>query len=230
MSLRDFGPNEFMFLIAAARWTILLALVTFAGGGAIGIFIAALRIAPSRPLRWLAIAYIQFFMGTPILIQLFMAYYGSSLLGFRPDPWTAAAVTFCINAGAFFGEIFRGAIEAVPRGQWESAKSLGLGFLKTLRLVILPQALQLMVPPTVGLMVQIVKTTSVASLIGLNELTRAAIKVNTVTFEPFMVFGTVAIIYFALCWPLSLYATRLEKRGNGKLKAKVKLPRLMPTT
>ena len=212
MSLRDFGPNELMFLLMATRWTILLALITFIGGGALGFVIAALRVAPLRPLRWLAAGYIQFFMGTPILIQLFMIYYGSSFLGYRPDVWFAAALTFCLNAAAFFGEIFRGSIEAIPGGQWEASTALGFRFLRTLRLVIVPQAVRLMLPPTVGFMVQIVKTTSVASLIGLTELARAATQVNTITFQPVMVFGTVSLIYFMLCWPLSLYAGYLERK------------------
>ncbi len=227
MSLRDFGPNELMFLIMATRWTILLALIAFAGGGVIGLIVAALRVAPLPPLRWLAAGYIQFFMGTPILIQLFMAYYGSSLLGFRPDPWVAAALTFSLNGGAFFGEIFRGSIDAVPKGQWEASTALGFRFLPTLRLVILPQATKLMLPPTVGFMVQIVKTTSVASLIGLTELARAATQVNTVTFQPVLVFGTVSVIYFMLCWPLSLYAGYLERKLGQGLQVKTKKPLLM---
>ena len=227
MSLRDFGPNELMFLIMATRWTILLALIAFAGGGVIGLIVAAFRVAPIPPLRWLAAGYIQFFMGTPILIQLFRAYYGSSLLGFRPDPWVAAAVTFSLNGGAFFGEIFRGSIDAVPKGQWEASTALGFRFLPTLRLVILPQAVRLMLPPTVGFMVQIVKTTSVASLIGLTELARAATQVNTVTFQPVLVFGTVSLIYFMLCWPLSLYAGYLEGRVGEGVQVKTKKPLLL---
>ena len=100
MSLRDFGPNELMFLLMATRWTILLALITFVGGGVLGLVDrGAHGSRPLRPLRWLAVGYIQFFMGTPILIQLFMIYYGSSFLGYRPDVWFAAALTFCLNAG-----------------------------------------------------------------------------------------------------------------------------------
>ena len=222
MSLRDFGPNELWFLLMATRWTILLAVITFIGGGLIGAFIAGLRVAPLRPLRWLAAGYIQFFMGTPILIQLFMAYYGAGFLGFRPDPWAAAAVTFCLNAGAFFGEIFRGSIESIPKGQWEAATALGFRFVRTLRLIIAPQAFRLMLPPTVGFMVQIVKTTSVASLIGLTELARSAVQVNTVTFQPALVFGTVSVIYFLLCWPLSLYAQYLERKLSLGIQVKVK--------
>jgi polar amino acid transport system permease protein len=225
MSLRDFGPNELWFLLLATRWTILLALIAFAGGGVVGLAIAAMRVAPVPPLRWLAMGYTQFFMGTPILIQLFMAYYGSSLLGFRPDPWVAAALTFSFNGGAFFAEIFRGSIESVPKGQWEASTALGFRFLSTLRLVILPQAVRLMLPPTVGFMVQIVKTTSVASLIGLSELARAATQINTVTFQPVLVFGTVSVIYFMLCWPLSLLASHLESRlGEGLERTPGKMP------
>jgi polar amino acid transport system permease protein len=220
MNLREFGFGEFTFLLLSARWTILLSLIAFAGGGVLGVGIASLRISASKPLRMIAAGYIRFFQSTPILIQLFMAYYGTAFIGLSPDPWTAAAITFSLNSAAFFGDIFRGSIEAIPSGQWEAAKALSLRFIPTLRLVIFPQALKLMLPPTVGFMVQIVKTTSVASLIGLTELARTATMINTVTFEPMLVFGTVALVYFALCWPLSLLARHLEKRleveGRGR--------------
>ena len=212
MSLREFGLPEFTFLLLSARWTLLLAVVAFAGGGLLGLVIAAMRVGPSAWLRHIAAGYISFVQSTPILIQLFMVYYGSSFIGLRPDPWPAAAITFCLNSGAFFGEIFRGSIEAIDKGQWEASKTLGLRYLATLRLVILPQAAKLSLPPTVGFMVQIVKSTSVASLIGLTELTRASVQVNTVTFEPVTVFGLASLIYFSLCWPLSLYAGYLERR------------------
>jgi polar amino acid transport system permease protein len=227
MSLRDFGPNELIFILLAARWTIVLALIAFLGGGLLGVAVAALRVAPFPPLRWLAAAYTQFFMGTPLLIQLFMAYYGASLLGYRPDAWVAAALTFCLNGGAFFGEIFRGAIEAIPKGQWEASTALGFRFVRTLRLVIFPQAVRLMLPSTVGFMVQIVKSTSVASLIGFTELARASVQINTVTFEPVWVFGTASAIYFALCWPLSLLASRLERRFAVGVVRKVEQPLIM---
>lgn len=223
MSLREFGLNEVYFLLLATRWTVLLALVTFVGGGMLGLVVAALRVSPKAALRHIASAYIGLMQSTPILIQLFMVYYGSSFIGLRPDPWPAAAITFCLNAGAFFGEIFRGSIEAVPKGQWEASKALGLRYLTTLRLVIIPQATRLSLPPTVGFMVQIVKTTSVASLIGLVELSRTGTMINTVTFQPVLVFGTVAAIYFALCWPLSLLGQHLERRLIGSRERRVTL-------
>ena len=124
-----------------------------------------------------------------------------------------------LNASAFFGEIWRGCIEAVPGGQWESARALGLRYPGTLRLVILPQALRMMVAPTVGFMVQVVKGTSVASLIGITELSRTAVMVNTVTFEPVKVFGTVALVYFVICWPMSFASDRLAKRMDSRRAA-----------
>ncbi len=210
--VRDFTFNEAYFLILSARWTILLALVACIGGGAVGLVLAGMRVSPSKLLRRAAMAYTRFIEGTPLLIQLFMVYYGTAFIGLSPDPWTAAAFTFVFNSAAFFGEIFYGAIIAIPVGQWEVSKALGLRFVPTLRLVILPQAFRLMLPPTVGLMVQIIKGTSVASLIGFTELARTATLINTVTFEPALVFGLVAAIYFALCWPLSLLGAALERR------------------
>ncbi len=210
--LRDFTFNEVWFLILATKWTIILSLVAFVGGGIVGLVVAGLRVSRFRTLRAISIAYVRFFQSTPLLIQLFMAYYGSAFIGLRPDPWAAAALTFVLNSGAFFGDIFRGSIESIPKGQWEASTALGLRFLQTLRLVVIPQAVPLSLPPTVGFMVQIVKSTSVASLIGLNEVARTATTINTITFEPMLVFGTVAAIYFALCWPLSLLAGRLERR------------------
>jgi polar amino acid transport system permease protein len=210
--LRDFTFNEVYYLLLATRWTILLAAIACDGGGLVGRVCAAMRPSPYRVLRGIGLSYIQFFQGTPLLIQLFMVFYGTAFIGLSPDPWSAAALTFIVNSGAFFGEIFHGSIESVPKGQWEASRSLGFRFQTTLRLVKLPQAFRLMLPPTVGFMVQIVKGTSIASLIGLTELARTATVINTVTFEPALVFGTVAVIYFALCWPLSLFGAHLERR------------------
>lgn len=212
MSLRDFGWGELQFLLLSVRWTVLLALIAFAGGGTVGLLVAALRVAPSRVGRWAMDAYITVFQGTPLLVQLLLFYYGTSFLGFTPDALAAAALTFTLNSAAFFGEIWRGCIEAVPRGQWDAAEALGLRYLPALRLVVLPQALRVAVAPTIGYMVQVVKATSVASLIGITEITRSAVMVNTVTFDPARVFGTVCAVYFMICWPLSYASGRLSRR------------------
>jgi len=217
--MRDFGWPEFVFLVFSVRWTVILSLLSFGGGGILGLLVVALRVAPLAALRRVAVAYIWIMQGTPVLVQLLIVYYGTSFLGFQPDAWFAAGIAFVLNASAFFGEIWRGCIEAVPAGQWESARALGFRYPATLRLVILPQALRTMVAPTVGFMVQVVKGTSVASLIGITELSRTAVMINTVTFEPVKVFGTVALAYFVICWPLSLASDRLERRLDRKQAA-----------
>jgi len=212
MTLRDFGWNELWFLVFSARWTIFLSLVAFGGGGALGLLVAVCRVAPSPLLRRIATIWIRALQGTPLLVQLLIVYYGTAFIGLRPDAWLAASITFIVSTSAFFGEIWRGCLEAIPSGQWDGARALGFRFPAILRLVILPQALRLMIAPTIGYMVQIIKSTSVASLIGIAELTRTAVLVNTVTFEPVSVFGVVSITYFAMCWPLSLIAERVSQR------------------
>lgn len=214
--MRPFGPAELQFLLLSLRWTVLLSLVAFAGGGALGLLLAALRISASRTARVAVDAFVTLFQGTPLLVQLLLFYYGSSFIGLQPDAWVAAALAFTLNSSAFFGEIWRGCLQAIPAGQWDSARALGFRFLPALRLVILPQALRTMAAPTVGYMVQVVKGTSVASLIGIAELTRTAVMVNTVTFEPLPVFGTVCAAYFAICWPLSQLSEYLNRRWGAR--------------
>ncbi len=210
--IRDFTIGEFWYLILATRWTILLSIVAFAGGSIVGFAIALMRISPSRVLRYGSTAYIKIFQGTPLLMQLYLIFFGLGLFGLQVEPWTAAAVAFTLYASAFLGEIWRGCIQAIPRGQWEGARSIALGYGQQLRFVILPQALRIAVPPTVGFLVQLLKGTSLASIIGFVELTRAAQVVNNSTFSPLTVYALVAAIYFSLCWPLSRLADRLERR------------------
>jgi len=219
--LRSFGFNEVWLLLLAARWTIALSLAAFVCGGAVGLCVAVLRIAPTR-LRYLAVVYIQLVQAIPALMLLLLFYYGLNLFGIRVDAWTAAILAFTLSTSAFLAEIWRGCIQAVPEGQWDASRSLGLGFSRSLQLVIFPQALRMALPPTVGYMVQVVKGTSLAALIGFTELARAGTQVNTMTFEPILVFGTVALIYFAMCWPLSLLSRALEQRlkvGHVRIEA-----------
>ena len=210
--IREFSVDEVVFLLLAARWTVLLTLVAFVGGGIVGLAVAILRTSPARPQRALAIGYIKLFQGTPLLMQLYLVYFGANLIGLSANAWTAAAIGLTLYASAFLGEIWRGCIQAVPQVQWEAARALALGRFLQLRFVILPQALRVAIPPTVGFMVQILKGTSLASIIGFMELTRAAQIVNNATFRPFIVYALVAGLYFALCWPLSLLSQMLERR------------------
>lgn len=210
--IRDFTISEFWYLLQATRWTILLSLVAFVGGSVVGFIIALMRVAKSRPLSVAATAYIKIFQGTPLLMQLYLIYFGINVFGAQVEPWTAAALAFTLYASAFLGEIWRGCIQVIPRGQWEGGRSLALSYGQQLRFVVLPQALRIAVPPTVGFLVQLVKGTSLASIIGFVELTRAAQVVNNSTFSPLTVYALVALIYFCLCWPLSRFADRLERR------------------
>jgi polar amino acid transport system permease protein len=210
--MRAFGTDEALFILAAVRWTLLLSLLAFAGGGIAGLLVALARTAPSAWLRRAATGYIQLFQGTPLLMQLFLVFFGANLFGANIAPLTSAAIALTLNAAAFLGEIWRGCIQAIPNGQWEAATALGMRHLSRMRYVVLPQAGKLAVAPTVGFLVLLLKSTSLASIIGFVEVTRAGQIINNVTFRPFLVFGIVAAIYFVLCWPLSLLSQRLERR------------------
>ena len=218
---RTFALPEFLFVVAAIRWTLLLSLVAFVGGGMVGFMIAILRTTRSRILRLLTTGYIQLFQGTPVLMQLFVFYYGLAVLfDVQVDAWPAVALAFTLYAGAFLGEIWRGSIQAIPRTQWEASACLSLGYLQQLRFVIIPQAMRISIPPTVGFLVQLIKNTSIAAIIGFVELTRAGQLMVNVTFQPMIVYPLVAALYFALCWPLSLLSRSLEKGIDANLGVK----------
>ena len=218
---RTFALPEFLYVVAAIRWTLLLSLVAFVGGGVVGFVIAILRTTQSRILRTLTAGYIQLFQGTPVLMQLFVFYYGLAVLfDVQVDAWPAVALAFTLYAGAFLGEIWRGSIQAIPRTQWEASACLSLGYFQQLRFVILPQAMRISIPPTVGFLVQLIKNTSIAAIIGFVELTRAGQLMVNVTFQPMIVYPIVAALYFVLCWPLSLLSRYLEKGIDANLGVK----------
>ena len=210
---RTFGWPEFLFVLAALRWTLALSLVAFIGGGVGGFVIAMARISRFAPLRWLTGLYIQLFQGTPVLMQLFVVYYGLAVLvDLRIEAWSAVAHAFTCYAAAFLGDIWRGSIQAIPRQQWEAAECLTLTYPAQLFYVILPQAVRIAIPSTVGFLVQLIKGTSIASIIGFVELTRAGQLMTNVTFQPMVVYPVVAALYFAICFPLSALSQILEKR------------------
>jgi polar amino acid transport system permease protein len=210
--MRTFGYSEFLYIVEAARWTIALSLIAFAGGAVGGLLVALARTGENAFARAAAAVFVQIFQGTPLLLQLFLAFFGLPILGIDVNPWVAAGVALVLNTSAFLGEIWRGCIEAIPRGQWEAAQALGLHYFARMRDVILPQAFKIALPPTVGYLVQVIKGTSLAAIIGFTEVTRAGQIINNATFQPLVVFSLVAAIYFVLCWPLSLLAARMERR------------------
>ena len=217
----------FRNLLLAGRWTVVLSLTAFIGGGLVGLLLlvgrlSAARAAPGPPKiarlsSRLLDGYIQLFQGTPLLMQLFLAYFGLGLFGVDVPAWVAAAVALTLYTSAYLAEIWRGCVDAIPRGQWEAAQSLALNFGEQLRYIVLPQALRIAVPPTVGFLVQVIKGTALASVIGFVELTKAGTMITNATFKPFLVYSCVALMYFALCFPVSLYARRLERKmRNGR--------------
>lgn len=215
----------FRNLLLAARWTISLSLVAFIGGGIVGTLLLvgrlwATRAAPprlhklARNISRLLDGYVLLFQGTPLLMQLFLAYFGLALFGLNVPAWVAAAVALTLYTSAYLAEIWRGCVDAIPKGQWEAAQSVALNFGEQLQHIVLPQAVRIAVPPTVGFLVQVIKGTALASVIGFIELTKAGTMITNATFKPFLVYSCVALMYFALCFPVSMYARRLERKSR----------------
>ncbi|MBN9497796.1 MAG: amino acid ABC transporter permease [Alphaproteobacteria bacterium] len=212
--IREFAFIDFLYLVAAIRWTLLLSLAAFAGGSLIGLVVAVLRVSNVAPLRWLAAGYVQIVQGTPLLCILFVFFFGLSIIGLPVHAWIAATFAFSIYAGAFLGEIWRGALQSIPKTQWEAGGALGLSYAEQLRYVIVPQAVRVSIPPTVGFLVQLIKNTSLAATIGFIELTREGQLTTASTFQPFAVYCTVATLYFLLCFPLTQLSRVLERKYN----------------
>jgi len=210
--MASIGPNELFFLLQGLKWTLALTIIGFIGGGSFGLCVALARVADSPAIQRASTAYIAIFQGTPLLMQLFVVYYGVALAGLNVDAWIAVAIAFTLHASAFLGEIWRGGIQAVPKGQTEAANALGLHYVSRMKDVILPQALKISLPATIGFLVQLIKGTSLAAIVGFVELSRAGQIVSNQTFRPLTVFALVGIIYFLICWPLSLWGAGVEKR------------------
>jgi polar amino acid transport system permease protein len=200
------------FLLLSARWTLVLAAIAFAGGGIGATLLLFWRYGAPRTGKFFTTLYIQLFQGTPLLLQLFLVFFGLPLIGIDVSPLLAAGIALTLYASAFLAETWRGCVDAIPRGQWDASASLGMTFLMQMRDVILPQATRIAVAPTVGFLVQLLKATALASIVGFNELTRSGQIVANATFQPFLVYGLVALIYFAMCFPLTLGARALERR------------------
>lgn len=212
--IREFGTGDIFYLLFAARWTLALTVLAFTGGSLVGLVLAVLRISRFVPFRFIASAYIQIVQGTPLLVWLFLFYFGLSIAGLPVNAWTAAAFAYSIYGGAFLGEIWRGALNAVAPTQWEAGASLALSYVQQMRYVIMPQAVRIAIPPTIGFLVQLIKNTSLAATIGFVELTREGQLTSASTYKPFAVYITVACIYFLICFPLTQWSRRLEERFN----------------
>jgi len=200
------------YLLLAAPWTLLLSAIAFLGGGIGALLLLLWRYAQPGLGGTFARLYTELLQGTPLLLQLFLVFFGLPLLGVDVSPVFAAGIALTLYSTAFLAEIWRGCVDATPRGQWDASASLGMNFLQQMWDVILPQALRIAIPPTVGFLVQLVKSTALASIVGFVKLTKAGQIVTNATFRPFVVYACVGLIYFVICYPLTLCARTLERK------------------
>lgn len=212
----SFAFGYLVFLLEGALWTVGLSAIALCWGGAFAMVVALCRISPMRWLRIVTAFYIQMVQGTPVLVIIFLTYFGLPSLGWSMSPLLAASLSLSVYVSAYLGESWRASIQSVPRAQWEAAECLGLSRLQRMLKVVLPQTVRIATPPTVGFMVQIIKTTSLASIVGFVELVRAGQIINNTIFQPFLIYVLVAILYFAMCYPLSVLSRRLEVRKSDK--------------
>ena len=209
-----FTFSHLEFLGRGALWTVLLSALGFLGGGVLAFLVALCRISGARIVRVGSGVIVQLVQGTPLLVILFLSYFGLPAIGVPVPPLLAAGASLTLYIGVYLGETWRAAIEAVPRAQWEAAECLALSRVQRMFRVILPQAVHIATPPTVGFMVQIIKSTSLASAIGFVELARSGQIINNSLLEPFPIFVLIAATYFAICYPLSRWSRRLEGRSG----------------
>lgn len=202
------------FLLKGAYYTVVLSLGGMFFGLLLGFALAVGRLYGPAPLRWLTRLYVSFFRGTPLLVQLFLIYYGLPQLGIQLDPLPAALIGFSLNMAAYTSEILRAAIASIDRGQWEAAASIGMSKTQTLYRAILPQAARTALPPLGNSFISLVKDTALAATIQVPELFRQAQLITARTFEIFTMYLAAALIYWALASILAHFQARLEVRVN----------------
>ncbi|PWC06099.1 amino acid ABC transporter permease [Mycetocola zhujimingii] len=206
--LSSFWP----LLSGAITGTIPLALISFAVGLALALLVAIMRLSRNRLVSSIARVYISIIRGTPLLVQLFVIFYGLPSIGVTIDPWPSAIIAFSLNVGGYAAEVIRAAILSVHQGQWEAAYTIGMSRARALRRVILPQAARVSVPPLSNTFISLVKDTSLASLILVTEMFRQAQKIASFTSEFMLLYLEAALIYWLICLVLSSGQSLLEKR------------------
>jgi polar amino acid transport system permease protein len=212
--MNAFTLIQMEYLLKGMGWTIVLSLISFILGSMGGFGVMLARVSRFASIRFMASVFIQIIQGIPLLVLLFIVYFGVGIFGLNVLPLTAASIALMIYVSAFLGEIWRGSVESIQKTQWEASECLGLSRWQSLLLVIIPQAVKLSLPSTVGFLVQVIKSTSLASIVGFVELTRAGQIINNSLFQPFLVFALVGLLYFCLCYPLSLWSRIMERKLN----------------
>ena len=194
--------------------TLPLTAISFIIGLALALLIALARISESRTLRFAAATYVSVIRGTPLLLQLFIIFFGLPAFGIVLDPWPAAIAAFSLNVAAYAAESIRAAILSVPRGQWEAASTVGLSRGQTLRRIVIPQATRVAVPPLSNTLISLVKDTSLASVVLVTEIMRKAQEIAAPTFQFFLLYGIAAIFYWIVCQGLTILQILYERRLN----------------
>lgn len=204
-------PQYLPLFLAAAGRTLLISAWSIVGGTLLGVGVGLLRVMPSRAGRAFAGAYVEIMRNIPLMLILYLVYFGLGAF-FQVPPLWAGVISLSVFEAAYVGEILRGGVESIERGQSEAAFALGLNWQQTMRHVILPQTYRRILPPLTGQFVSLIKDSSLASLVSYQELMLAGRQVNSAIFRPFEVFLTIGLLYFILCFGLSRYSRHLEKR------------------
>jgi polar amino acid transport system permease protein len=213
--IRDLSWVDPLYLVLALRWTVLLTVLALIGGAPLALGVASLGNQTRRSARLASQAYVGLVQGIPLLAWLFLFFFGLPIFGINVPAWLAATCALSVYTGAFLGEIWRGALQSIPRTQWEASASIGMSYFEQLRHVIIPQAIRIATPATVGFVMQLIKNTSLASVIGFVELTREGQMTAAATLSQLTVYLMVGALYFALCYPLTRYSRLLERRLRG---------------
>lgn len=209
----DIAQSSLLPLLeGAVVYTLPLSLITFVCGLVLAVLTALARISNIKPFQWIARVYVSAIRGTPLLVQLFILFYGLGSVGVVIDPFPAAVIGFSLNVGAYASEVIRAAILSIPKGQWEAAQMIGMTYSQTLRRVILPQATRVSIPPLSNTFIGLVKDTSLASAILVTEMFRRAQEIAAFNYEVLLLYTEVAILYWIICFLLSLVQGRLENR------------------
>ncbi len=209
----DLVVNSFPLLLVGAGVTIKITALSVALGVVIGLFVGIARISRLRILRILAAVYVDFFRGTPLLVQIFLVYFALPVItGQRVDPFVAAIGSCGINSGAYVAEIFRAGIQSIDKGQMEAGRSLGMTWVQTMRYIIVPQAFKRVIPPLGNEFIALLKDSSLVSVIGFEELTRRGQLIIAKTYGSLEIWISVAVIYLAMTLTISRFVAYLERR------------------
>ncbi|HZG16043.1 MAG TPA: amino acid ABC transporter permease [Candidatus Bathyarchaeia archaeon] len=211
--LIEIAQSSFLPLVKGAfTYTLSLTVISFVLGLILAILTALARISEVKVLQGIARFYVSIIRGTPLLVQLFIIFYGMPSIGITIDPFPSAIIGFSLNVGAYGSEIVRAAILSIPKGQWEAAYSIGMSYPQALLRIILPQAARVSVPPLSNSFISLVKDTSLAASILVAEMFRKAQEIAARTFEPLLVYIEAALIYWVICMFLSFLQDKLEHR------------------